>query len=138
MWDEDENDSDRGDDPEIVMAVYRFGRLIHLHRTDPTTLTQPALYAKIRGLGSLLLPRNYCPGNIFVYGPRKGLFPQERNTVRAEDLSADPQYALPPLSEDEEDDSMEEDLHDSQEVVQARDTPEHETQNLGLNSEIEN
>jgi hypothetical protein len=93
-------------------------RLIHLHRMDPTTLTQPALYAKIRGLGLLLLPYNYCPGDIFVYGPRKGLFPQERK-VRAEDLSADPQYALPPLSGDEEDGNMEEDLQDSQEVVQA-------------------
>jgi hypothetical protein len=77
-------------------------KMLHLHRLKPLENTQEQVYAKIRGAALTLVTLDYRAKDIFTFYKRRGPN-QHRETkkVRALDVSADPEFAIPDLSEDE-------------------------------------
>jgi hypothetical protein len=76
--------------------------MLHLHRLKPLENTLEQVYATIRGAALTLVTLNYRAKDIFTFYKRRGPN-QHRETkkVRALDVSADPGFAIPDLSEDE-------------------------------------
>jgi hypothetical protein len=77
-------------------------KMLHLHRLKPLEYTQEQVYATIRGAAFTLVTLNYRAKDIFTFYKRRGPN-QHRETkkIRAVDVSADPEFAIPDLSEDE-------------------------------------
>jgi hypothetical protein len=74
--------------------------MLHLHRLKPLENTQEQVYAKIRGAALTLVTLEYRAKDIFTFYKRRGPNQhRETNKVRAIDVSADPEFAIPDLSE---------------------------------------
>jgi hypothetical protein len=78
-------------------------RLLHIHRTNPAELSREQCYSKVRSLGVQLEELNYDPRKILVFRPRNGPSQhRQHKKPRFQDLSKDPAYKLPDLSDNEE------------------------------------
>jgi len=78
--------------------------MLHIHRCRPMEFTQEKCNAYIRGAAAQLIQFNYTPREIFVFWPRKGPSKREKR-VRRVDVSQDPAFKVPELSDDEGGDS---------------------------------
>jgi hypothetical protein len=75
---------------------------LHLLHTKPLENKQEDAFAKIRGAALNLVTLNYRAKDIFVFYKRTAPNQhRQRNKVRATDVSADPDYAIPDLSNEE-------------------------------------